>query len=119
MSSTTFALLVTIGLAVLIPAVLLWLAVNVGPSRATPAKLAAYESGIQHVVGSARERFSVKFYLIAILFILFDVEAVFLFPWAVNFHELGHAGFLEMFVFVGVLLVGYVYILTRGALQWD
>ncbi len=119
MSSTTLALLVTIGLAVLIPAILLWLAANLGPRRAVAAKLEAYESGIQHVVGSARERFSVKFYLIAILFIIFDVEAVFLFPWAVNFHELGHAGFLEMFVFIAVLLVGYVYILVRGALKWD
>jgi len=119
MSSTTFALLVTIGLAVLIPGLLLWLASAVGPRRATPAKLEAYESGIQHVVGTARERFSVKFYLVAILFILFDVEAVFLFPWAVNFHELGQAGFLEMFVFIAVLLVGYVYILARGALKWD
>jgi NADH-quinone oxidoreductase subunit A len=119
MSSTTFALLVTIGLAVLIPGVLLWLAANVGPRRLTPAKLTTYESGIQHVVGRARERFSVKFYLVAILFILFDVEVVFMFPWAVNFEELGHAGFLEIFVFIGILLVGYVYVLARGALRWD
>lgn len=119
MSSTTFALLVTIALAVLVPSLMAWLAANVGPKRVTAAKVETYESGIQHVVGSARERFSVKFYLIAILFILFDVEAVFLFPWAVNFNELGHPGFLEMFVFIAVLLVGYVYILARGALKWD
>ncbi|MBM3274975.1 MAG: NADH-quinone oxidoreductase subunit A [Candidatus Sericytochromatia bacterium] len=119
MYATTFALLTTIGLALAVPGLMLFLAANVGPRRITEAKLATYESGIQHVVGSARERFSVKFYLIAILFILFDVEAVFLFPWAVNFQGLGHAGFVEMFVFIGVLLIGYVYILSRGALKWD
>ena len=119
MSSTTFALLITIGLAALVPAVLLWITENVGPRRTTDAKLTPYEAGIQRVVGSAKERFSVKFYLIAILFIIFDVEVVFLFPWAVNFHELGEAGFLQMFVFIGILLVGYVYVLGRGALKWD
>ena len=119
MTDTLFALLLTIGLAVAIPAVVLWLQANLGPSRANPAKLTPYEAGIQRVVGSARERFSVKFYLIAILFILFDVEVVFLFPWAVNFRTLGERGFLEMFAFIAVLLVGYLYILGRGALEWD
>lgn len=119
MTDTLFALLLTIGLAVAIPGIVLWLQANIGPKRATPAKLAPYEAGIQHVVGTARERFSVKFYLIAILFILFDVEVVFLFPWAVNFRQLGQQGFLEMFAFVAILLVGYVYILGRGALKWD
>lgn len=119
MPSTTFALLLIIGLAFLVPAIMLWLAVNIGPKRLTASKVATYESGIQHCVGDARARFSVRFYLIAILFILFDVEVVFLFPWAVNFAKLGHSGLLEMFVFVGVLLVGYVYILGRGVLDWD
>ncbi len=119
MTDTLFALLLTIGLAVAIPGVVLWLQAHVGPSRANPAKLASYEAGHQRVVGSARERFSVKFYLIAILFILFDVEVVFLFPWAVNFRTLGERGFLEMFAFIAILLVGYLYILGRGALKWD
>ncbi|MBI6546227.1 MAG: NADH-quinone oxidoreductase subunit A [Cyanobacteria bacterium NC_groundwater_1444_Ag_S-0.65um_54_12] len=119
MSETTLALLVTLGLAILIPAVLLALATHLGPTHPTPTKSAPYESGIQRMVGTARERFSVKFYLVAILFILFDVEIVFLFPWAVNLRTLGMIGFFEMFLFIGILLVGYIYILRRGALKWD
>lgn len=89
--------------------------------RRTPAKSAPYESGIP-VLGSARERFSVKFYMVAMLFIIFDIETVFLIPWAVAFRQMGEiAGLLivEMFVFIAVLAVGYVYIWKRGALQWD
>lgn len=89
--------------------------------RRTPVKLAAYESGIP-VLGDARERFSVKFYLVAVLFIIFDIEAVFMIPWAVAFHQLADLRgvlLLEMLVFVLVLGVGYVYIWKRGALQWD
>jgi NADH-quinone oxidoreductase subunit A len=80
-----------------------------------------YESGIP-VLGSARERFSVKFYLVAMLFILFDIETVFMFPWAVAFHQLREIrGLLlvEMLVFVGILAVGYVYLWKRGAFEWD
>ncbi len=89
--------------------------------RRTPVKLAPYESGIP-VLGDARERFSVKFYLVAVLFIVFDIEAVFMIPWAVAFHQLADLRgvlLLEMLVFVLVLGVGYVYIWKRGALQWD
>ena len=89
--------------------------------RRTPAKIAPYESGIP-VLGDARERFSVKFYLVAMLFIIFDIETVFMIPWAVAFRQLGDmAGLLiiEMFAFILVLAVGYVYIWKRGALQWD
>jgi NADH-quinone oxidoreductase subunit A len=89
--------------------------------RRTPVKLAPYESGIP-VLGDARERFSVKFYLVAMLFIIFDIEAVFMIPWAVAFHQLKDLSgvlLLEMFVFILVLAVGYVYIWKRGALQWD
>jgi NADH-quinone oxidoreductase subunit A len=74
------------------------------------------------VLGDARERFSVKFYLVAMLFIIFDIETVFMIPWAVAFRQLGEiAGLLiiEMFVFIVILAVGYVYIWKRGALQWD
>jgi NADH-quinone oxidoreductase subunit A len=70
-------------------------------------------------VRTARERFSVKFYLVAMLFILFDIEIVFMYPWAVRFRDLGMFGFIEMLVFVLVLLVGYLYILRKGALRWD
>jgi NADH-quinone oxidoreductase subunit A len=89
--------------------------------RRTPAKIAPYESGMP-VLGDARERFSVKFYMVAISFIIFDVETVFMIPWAVAFRQLGDmAGLLiiEMFVFIVILAVGYVYIWKRGAFQWD
>ncbi|HEX2218799.1 MAG TPA: NADH-quinone oxidoreductase subunit A [Gemmatimonadales bacterium] len=89
--------------------------------RRTPVKVAPYESGMP-VLGDARERFSVKFYLVAMLFIIFDIETVFMIPWAVAFRQLGDiAGLLiiEMFVFIVILAVGYVYIWKRGALQWD
>ena len=89
--------------------------------RRTPVKIAPYESGMP-VLGDARERFSVKFYLVAMLFIIFDIETVFMIPWAVAFRQLGEmAGLLiiEMLVFIVILAVGYVYIWKRGALQWD
>ena len=90
-------------------------------SRPTDVKLAAYESGMP-VLGDARERFSVKFYLVAMLFIVFDIETVFMIPWAVAFQQLRAMGgvlLLEMLTFVLILAVGYVYIWKRGALQWD
>jgi len=90
----------------------------IGPRRPTDEKLSTYESGMEPV-SSARERFSVKFYLVAMLFIVFDIEIVFMYPWAVNFRDLGAAGFVEMLVFIGILLVGYLYILKKGALRWD
>jgi NADH-quinone oxidoreductase subunit A len=89
--------------------------------RRTPVKIEPYESGMP-VLGSARERFSVRFYLVAMLFILFDIETVFMVPWAVAFKTLpGMAGVLliEMLVFMAILAVGYAYIWKRGALQWD
>jgi NADH-quinone oxidoreductase subunit A len=89
--------------------------------RRTPTKIAPYESGMP-VLGDARERFSIKFYLVAMLFIVFDIETVFMIPWAVAFKQMTSiAGLLiiEMFVFILILAVGYVYIWKRGALQWD
>ncbi|MFZ5622944.1 MAG: NADH-quinone oxidoreductase subunit A [Gemmatimonadota bacterium] len=90
-------------------------------TRPTPVKLAPYESGMP-TLGDARDRFSVKFYLVAMLFIVFDIETVFLIPWAVAVRQLPDLmGFLivEMFVFIAILAVGYVYIWKRGALEWD
>ena len=89
--------------------------------RRTPAKLAPYESGMP-VLGDARERFSVKFYMVAMLFIIFDIETVFLIPWAVAYQDLlSLRGVLlaEMGVFIAILAVGYVYVWKRGALEWD
>jgi NADH-quinone oxidoreductase subunit A len=90
----------------------------IGPRRPNEEKLSTYESGMEPI-RSARERFSVKFYLVAMLFIIFDIEIVFMFPWAVKFRELGMFGFVEMLIFLFIILVGYVYILRKGALRWD
>ncbi|HVP38053.1 MAG TPA: NADH-quinone oxidoreductase subunit A [Candidatus Saccharimonadales bacterium] len=90
----------------------------VGPQRPTREKNMPYECGVEPV-GSAKERFSIKFYLVAMLFIIFDIEAVFLYPWAVAFGQLGMFGLLEMLVFIALLLAGYVYIWKRGALEWE
>lgn len=86
--------------------------------RPTRVKLQPYESGMLPL-GDTRERFSVKFYMVALLFIVFDIETVFLIPWGVLFRELGLFGFVEMLVFIGVLMVGFVYVWKKGALQWD
>jgi NADH-quinone oxidoreductase subunit A len=89
----------------------------IGPKAPTEEKLSTYESGMEPV-RSARERFSVKYYMVAILFIVFDIEVTFMYPWAVMFRDLGLQGFVEMMVFIAILLCGYVYILKRGALEW-
>ena len=88
------------------------------PRRPNPVKDAPYECGVEPV-GDARARFSVKFYLVAVLFILFDIEAVFLYPWAVAFRQLGLYGLIEMALFIVVLLVGYLYVLKKRALDWE
>ncbi len=88
------------------------------PLRPTPQKQEPYESGMVPL-GDTRERFSVKFYMVALLFIVFDIETVFLIPWGVMLRELGFFGFVEMLLFMGVLLVGFIYIWKKGALQWD
>jgi len=96
----------------------------VGQRKRTRTKLMPYECG-KDPVGSARERFSVKFYLIAMIFILFDIEVIFLVPWAAVFKTLAAQGpamrwfvYLEMMVFIGLLLVGYIYIVKKGAFDW-
>lgn len=89
-----------------------------GPKRPNEEKLSTYESGMEPI-RTARERFSVKFYMIAVLFILFDIEVVFLYPWAVSFKQLGMLGFVTMFVFVAILMLGYIYVWRKGALEWD
>lgn len=90
----------------------------IGQKKPSAVKLAPYECGMP-LVGSARERVSVKFYIIAMLFIIFDIEAVFLYPWAVVFKKLGMFGFIEMGVFIAILLVGYIYVWKKGALEWE
>ncbi len=89
----------------------------VGHRRPNPVKSQPYECGITPT-GDARSRFSVKFYLVAMLFILFDVEVIFLFPWAVILRELGMFGFYEMLVYLGLVLAGFFYIWKKGVLDW-
>lgn len=89
-----------------------------GPKVRTPNKLTSFESGVE-VVGNARQPFSIKYFLVAILFVIFDIEVIFMYPWAVNFREFGWEGLVEMFVFMGLLLLGFIYILKKKALDWE
>ena len=98
--------------------VLVFLSIFLGKRTKLGKKGQAYECGVEPE-GSTREPFPVKFYMVALLFILFDIEVVFLYPWAVISDKLGVFGFLEMLVFVVILMVGYFYILGKGALKWD
>jgi NADH-quinone oxidoreductase subunit A len=87
------------------------------PSAPSRTKLEAYECGIQ-AASDSRGRYTVRFYIVAILFVIFDVEAVFLFPWAVRYHQLGWFGVAEVAIFLGILVVGYVWAWKKGALEW-
>ena len=89
----------------------------VGQRKRTRTKLMPYECGIDPV-DNARGRYTVRYYIIAILFVVFDVETIFLFPWAVKFKALGLFGLVEMLVFLGILIVGYIWIWKKGALEW-
>jgi NADH-quinone oxidoreductase subunit A len=89
-----------------------------GPSRPDPEKLSPYECGFE-AFEDARMKFDVRYYLVAILFILFDLEIAFLFPWAVALNDIGLAGFVAMMVFLGILVVGFVYEWMKGALEWE
>ena len=90
----------------------------VGPKRKSKVKSESFECGIE-VQGNARIPFSIKYFLVAILFVLFDVEVIFMYPWAVNFKSLGLQGMTEMFLFISLFLVGFVYIIKKGALKWE
>ena len=91
---------------------------TLGPKRKTQTKLDPFECGIESK-GNARVPFNIKYFLVAILFVLFDVEVIFMYPWAVNFRELGAAGLIEMFVFIVLLMVGFFYIKKKGAFKWE
>lgn len=115
-------LLVLLVVAVLLAATLVGLSWVLGPKKPSAAKLAPYECGVTPV-GSARERFPVKFYLIAMLFIVFDIETVFLYPWAVTFTKVPHPfqifELFEMITFIVILFVGYIYVWRKGAFEWE
>ena len=92
----------------------------IGPkNQDSKLKNSVYESGISNPIGDTNVRFSVKFYLVAISFLLFDVEIVFMFPWAINVAELGYYGLFKMFIFMGLLFAGLIYIYKKKALLWD
>lgn len=109
--------IVAIGFVLFTMVVTHWL----GPKHVSKVKLEAFECGIESQ-GNSRLPFSIKYFLVAILFVLFDVEVIFMYPWAVNFAEwskVSSAAFLEMFIFLGLLVLGLIYIVRKGALKWE
>ncbi|MEQ1885322.1 MAG: NADH-quinone oxidoreductase subunit A [Bryobacteraceae bacterium] len=113
-----FPVIVQVVIAIAVAAGLIGASALLGKRASSPQKDTPYESGMAPV-GSARERFSVKFYLVGMIFILFDIEAVFLYPWAVVYRELKMFAFVEMLVFVVLVLVGFFYVYKKGALDWS
>ena len=115
-------ILIFIGLAAVLGGVLIVVPLVIAPSKPDPEKLSAYECGFP-AFGDARMKFDVRFYLVAILFIIFDLEVAFLFPWAVSLMKLPHDtqvfAFWSMMMFLGVLTVGFVYEWMKGALEWE
>ncbi|MBC8050310.1 MAG: NADH-quinone oxidoreductase subunit A [Hyphomicrobiales bacterium] len=107
-----FAVALVIGLALTVAPFI------IAPNNPDPEKVSAYECGFP-AFDDARMKFDVRFYLVSILFIIFDLEVAFLFPWAVSFKEAGLAGFWAMMIFLGVLTVGFIYEWKKGALEWD
>ena len=112
------AIALMIALATLIALIAIGLGTIFGPRKESEAKSMPYESGM-NPYGEGTRRIPVRFYLIAVLFILFDIEVVFFLPWAIVFRQLGLFGLLEMVVFIAILLVGYVYAWKKGALEWE
>ena len=103
--------------AIAFPVVTIIVAKLIRPSAPSLAKLEAYECGIK-AASDSRGRYTVRFYIIAILFVIFDVETVFLFPWAIIYKQLALFGLIEMMVFLGILIIGYIWIIKKGALDW-
>lgn len=112
------AIAMMIAVATLIAAIAIGLGELLGPKKKSKVKEEPYESGIVPF-GPGTRRMPVRFYLIAVLFILFDIEVIFFLPWAVVFRQLGLFGFVEMGIFVAILLIGYVYAWKKGALEWE
>jgi NADH-quinone oxidoreductase subunit A len=111
-------ILIMIGLGVGFAAGSVVLSQFVGPRKPTPEKMAPYECGMP-AVGDARERQSVKFYLVAMIFLLFDIEVAFLYPWAIAFRDLGMTGFVQVLTFFALLVTGYVYVWRKGVFDWS
>jgi NADH-quinone oxidoreductase subunit A len=113
-----FPILVFIGIAGVIAVAMIAASLLAAPHRPYAEKLSAYECGFE-AFDDARRRFDVRFYLVALLFIIFDLEVAFLFPWAVSLADIGLVGFFSMMVFLGVLTVGFIYEWRKGALEWE
>ena len=111
-------LVIFIGIAFVISGLLLVVPFVIAPRKPDPEKLSAYECGFD-AFDDARMRFDVRFYLVSLLFIIFDLEVAFLFPWAVAFKDVGLLGFWSMIVFLAILIVGFIYEWQKGALEWD
>ena len=111
-------ILIQVGISVAFVALTIIGSNFLGPKRHSKSKDKNFECGIESI-GNARIPFSVKYFLVAILFVLFDVEVIFLYPWAVNFKELGYDGMIKMVIFMSLLLVGFFYIIKKKALEWE
>ncbi|MGE5464552.1 MAG: NADH-quinone oxidoreductase subunit A [Syntrophothermus sp.] len=113
---------IAIGLMVVLATAVALIAIGLGtifgPRKESAAKSMPYESGM-NPYGEGTRRMPIRFYLVAVLFILFDIEVVFFLPWAITFRQLGLFGLVEMVIFIGILLVGYVYAWKKGALEWE
>lgn len=116
--SEYLVIVVFLGLAITICGVLLGASYVIAPQRGDSEKLSAYECGFE-AFDSARHRFDVRFYLVTLLFIIFDLEVAFLFPWAVSLGNIGLLGFWSMMIFLGILTVGFIYEWRQGALEWE
>ncbi len=116
--SSYFPIVVFLAIAVVMAVVMVVIPVIVAPRRPDNEKLSAYECGFEPF-GDARGKFDVRFYLVAILFIIFDLEVAFLFPWAVALEDIGVFGFWSMMVFLGILTIGFIYEWKKGALEWE
>lgn len=117
-AETWFPVLVQIVIAIAVASAMIGLSALLGRHVRDPIKSTPYESGMKPV-GNARERFSVKFYLVAMVFILFDIEAIFLYPWAVIYRQLRLFAFFEMLLFIALVLCGFFYIWKKGVLSWS
>ena len=112
------AIALMIGLATLIALIAIGLGGLFGPKKESKVKSMPYESGM-NPYGEGTRRMPIRFYLIAVLFILFDIEVIFFLPWAITFRQLGWFGLIEMVIFIVILLIGYVYAWKKGALEWE
>jgi len=117
MPSGYVPIFIFLAIAILFPVVTILIAKLIRPSAPSQTKLEAYECGIK-AASDSRGRYTVRFFIVAILFVIFDVETIFLFPWAVRYRELGWFGVAEVAVFLAILLVGYIWAYKKGALEW-